>query len=75
MASLKFRYAEEEDACEYVSRLAADMPHYAPEHALCGAHLYDKWDPSLVGDMLWAVLLLLCTADLFLCSCCIASSE
>ncbi|KAK9915769.1 hypothetical protein WJX75_003936 [Coccomyxa subellipsoidea] len=52
ISNLKFRFAEEEDACEYVSRLAADMPHYAPEHALCGPHLYENWKPSLVGDLL-----------------------
>ncbi|CAL8470131.1 g9673 [Coccomyxa elongata] len=52
IADLKFRFAEEEDACEYVSRLAADMPHYAPEHVLCGPHLYDNWNPCLVTDLL-----------------------
>ncbi len=51
IANLKFRFAEEEDACEYVARIAADMPHYAPEHALCGPHLYDTWDPSLVRKL------------------------
>lgn len=49
ISNLKFRFTEEEDACEYVSRLAADMPHYAPEHALCGPHLYENWKPSLVS--------------------------
>ena len=56
IADLRFRFAEEEDACEYVSRLAADMPHYAPEHVLCGPHLYEKWDPSLVC-LVWFSLL------------------
>jgi secreted Zn-dependent insulinase-like peptidase len=49
IARLRFRFADEEDACDYVSRLVADMPHYAPEHALCGPHLYEHWDPVLVS--------------------------
>ena len=31
---MKFRFAEEEDACEYVTRLAAELHLYAPAHAL-----------------------------------------
>ena len=37
-----------QDACSYVSQLAADMPHYAPEHALNGSFLHDDWRPELV---------------------------
>ncbi|KAK9820983.1 hypothetical protein WJX81_000873 [Elliptochloris bilobata] len=52
IAAMKFRFAEEEDACDYVARLAADMPHYAPEHALNGSFLHDDWRPELVAQML-----------------------
>ena len=31
IAEMKFRFAEEEDACEYVTRLAADLPVRADE--------------------------------------------
>ena len=50
ISALKFRFAEDEDACELVSRLAADMPLYAPAHALCGPYLHDEWRPDLVWD-------------------------
>ncbi len=33
-AEVKFRFAEEEDACEYVTRLAAELHLFAPAHAL-----------------------------------------
>ncbi len=62
IADLKFRFAEEEDACEYVSRLAADMPHYAPEHVLCGPQLYDNWNPSLVCLVRFSSLIHHCSA-------------
>ena len=31
---MKFRFAEEEDACEYVTRLAGELHLYPPAHAL-----------------------------------------
>lgn len=34
IAEVKFRFAEEEDACEYVTRLAAELHMFAPAHAL-----------------------------------------
>lgn len=48
IAQMHFKFAEEEDACEYVLRLAADAPYYAPEHLLNGHYLHDQWDPQLV---------------------------
>ena len=48
IAQMRFKFAEEEDACEYALRLAADAPYYAPEHLLNGHYLYDQWDPKLV---------------------------
>ena len=48
IAKMRFKFAEEEDACEYALRLAADAPYYAPEHLLNGHYLYDQWDPDLV---------------------------
>lgn len=34
IAEMKFRFAEEEDACEYVTRLAAEMHQFPPAHCL-----------------------------------------
>ena len=34
IAEMKFRFAEEEDACEYVTRLASEIHLYPPAHAL-----------------------------------------
>lgn len=48
IAQMRFKFAEEEDACEYALRLAADAPYYAPEHLLNGHYLYDQWNPTLV---------------------------
>ena len=48
IAQMRFRFAEEEDACEYALRLAADAPYYAPQHLLNGHYLYDEWRPDLV---------------------------
>lgn len=48
IAQMRFKFAEEEDACEYALRLAADAPYYEPEHLLNGHYLYDQWDPQLV---------------------------
>lgn len=31
---MKFRFAEEEDACEYVTRVVGEMHQYAPPHIL-----------------------------------------
>ncbi|KAL3144870.1 hypothetical protein ABBQ38_001970 [Trebouxia sp. C0009 RCD-2024] len=52
IAQMRFKFAEEEDACEYALRLAADAPYYAPEHLLNGHYLYDQWDPQLVDSLL-----------------------
>lgn len=34
IAEMKFRFAEEEDACEYVTRLASELHLFAPAHVL-----------------------------------------
>ncbi len=47
-AAMRFRFAEEEDPCDFVTRLAEDAPYYAPEHILQGSYLYDQWEPELV---------------------------
>eukprot|EP00208_Stichococcus_sp_RCC1054_P001535 CAMPEP_0206142388 /NCGR_PEP_ID=MMETSP1473-20131121/16665_1 /ASSEMBLY_ACC=CAM_ASM_001109 /TAXON_ID=1461547 /ORGANISM="Stichococcus sp, Strain RCC1054" /LENGTH=1083 /DNA_ID=CAMNT_0053537371 /DNA_START=256 /DNA_END=3510 /DNA_ORIENTATION=+ len=52
IAEVKFRFAEEEDACEYVTRLAAELHMFAPAHALKGQWVYGQWDPALVTELL-----------------------
>ena len=49
VAEQRFRFAEDEEASEYVSRLAASLPLYAPEHALNGSYLHEEWRPELVS--------------------------
>jgi len=49
-AEQRFRFAEDEEASEYVSRLAASLPLYAPEHALNGPHVHEEWRPDLVSS-------------------------
>ena len=48
VAEQRFRFADDEEASEYVSRLAASLPLYAPEHALNGPHVHEAWRPDLV---------------------------
>ena len=50
VAEQRFRFAEDEEASEYVSRLAASLPLYAPEHALNGSYLHEEWRPELVSN-------------------------
>ena len=43
---MKFRFAEEEDACEYVTHLSADLRLYRPAHVLKARlcpHCLAKW--------------------------------
>ena len=40
---------EEEDAMDYVTRLAAGMHLVDPRHVLCSEHVMEEWDPELVG--------------------------
>lgn len=39
---MKFRFAEEEDACEYVTRVAGEAHQYAPAHVLKVKNLSSK---------------------------------
>lgn len=50
VAEQRFRFADDEEASEYVSRLAASLPLYAPEHALNGPHVHEAWRPDLVSS-------------------------
>lgn len=52
VASTKFTYANEEDASDYVSALAADMQLYAPEDTLNGDSIYEGWDEQQVSKRL-----------------------
>ena len=48
IANMKFTFQEEEDACEFASRVAGDMHIYASEHPLAGPFVHDQWKPELV---------------------------
>ena len=49
VAKTKFQFQEEEDAVEYVERLASDMFMYKPPHILNGEFLHDSFDTRLVS--------------------------
>jgi len=50
--ALEFRFAEEEEAFDYVTRLAASAPRYAPEHAVAGEALLTDFDPGRISGVL-----------------------
>ena len=51
-ARMKFKFAEEEDAQDYVQELAVNLRLYEPEDILEGDYLHEVWDPELVKDIL-----------------------
>jgi nardilysin len=60
----EFRFAEEEDGAEYVSRLAASAERYRPEHAVAGEYLLTRFDPAGVMGVLAALTPHNCRIDL-----------
>ncbi|KAK9862426.1 hypothetical protein WJX84_001898 [Apatococcus fuscideae] len=52
VAKTKFQFQEEEDAVEYVERLASDMFMYKPPHILNGEFLHDSFDTRLIEELL-----------------------
>jgi hypothetical protein len=48
IAAMKFRFHEEEDASDTVSRIAGLMHTRQPQHLLSGDYLHESWDPALV---------------------------
>lgn len=45
---------EEEEAMDYVTKLASVLPIYKPEHVLVAEFLHEQYDPALVGGWLVA---------------------
>jgi secreted Zn-dependent insulinase-like peptidase len=37
---------------EYVEELAEAMQEVAPEHVLCGQHVFTKYDPDLIVSLI-----------------------
>jgi nardilysin len=62
--NMEFRFAEEEDASEYVTRLAAGAERYAPQHAVAGEWLLTRWDAPAVAAVLAALTPRNCRLDL-----------
>jgi len=53
VSAARFEFSgEEEEASEFVSRLAASLHHQPPAHALSAPYLHDDWDPELVAAVL-----------------------
>lgn len=46
---MKFRFQEEEESSDYVSRLAAGMHLVKPEHVLVADYLHEEWQPDMVS--------------------------
>ncbi|QDZ23491.1 insulinase-like metalloprotease [Chloropicon primus] len=51
-SKIKFKFAEEEEAMDYVQELAVNLRLYKTEHVLEGDYLHDRWDPELVKEIL-----------------------
>ena len=50
--AMEFRFAEEEEAIEYVTRLAANAARFAPQHAVDGEWRMSDWRPDQVAAVL-----------------------
>jgi len=48
IADMKFRFLEEEDSCELVTRLASTMGWVEPQHLLVADYLHQQWQPEKV---------------------------
>jgi nardilysin len=48
IAAMKFRFAEEEDSCDLVTRLASSMGWIAPQHLLKAEYMHEQWQPEKV---------------------------
>lgn len=48
IADMRFRFLEEEDSCDLVTRLASSMGWVAPEHLLVADYLHTQWQPDQV---------------------------
>lgn len=48
IADMKFRFLEEEDSCDLVTRLASTMAWVQPEHLLVADYLHQQWQPDKV---------------------------
>jgi hypothetical protein len=46
---MKFRFAEEEDSCGLVTRLASSMGWVEPQHLLKAEYMHEQWQPEKVG--------------------------
>lgn len=49
---MNFRFSSKGDPMNYVSRLAANMQTYPPEHTVAGPSLRYDYDPALVRELL-----------------------
>lgn len=58
IADMKFRFHEEDDASDTVSRLAGLMHIREPQHLLVADFLHRDWRPDLVGGTHLMVILL-----------------
>jgi secreted Zn-dependent insulinase-like peptidase len=49
ISDMKFRFIEEEDSCDFATRLAATMGWVEPQHLLAADYLHEHWQPDRVS--------------------------
>jgi Middle or third domain of peptidase_M16 len=49
ISAMKFRFQEEEEPCDTVTRLASCLGWVPPHHVLCADYLHEKWTPDQVS--------------------------
>jgi len=62
--AMEFRFQEEEDSLEYVTRIAANASRFAPEHAVDGEWRMTAWDAEAVAAVLQLLVPQNCRLDL-----------
>ena len=62
--ALEFRFAEEEEAIDYCTRLAANAARFAPQHAVDGEWRMSDWQPAKVAQVLALLTPQHCRLDL-----------
>ena len=48
ISGMRWRYQEEEEACEYVTRLAAALGWVEHQHVLMADYMHEAWEPEQV---------------------------
>ncbi|KAJ1699101.1 hypothetical protein LUZ63_007613 [Rhynchospora breviuscula] len=52
IGNMEFRFAEEQSQDDYAVDLSVNSLFYPEKHIICGAYVYDEWDPVLIEHIL-----------------------